>query len=312
MLHRPLLASASGFCSPGSGNRPHGPSGFCPLRHARRMPTLAPANRARIGRAEVGDDAHADCFRGSRPARRDRHGCRRGQRARCERGPAPGGVEQYLLPGSRQAARRGAGSHRRPVLRRLSLGPGKPVVPALRAGRARLRQHAQRNQARRCHLGELHPAPGRTQYRQPWRRARSWRLRQAQYRREHLRPHERFGGVRKGVQPARARWYRCPVAAVLRPGRPPARRHHHHNDGRVRGPGRYGEDPPGLHRHHQRRFFRGGLQARRGTFQRGRLPQTATAFAHTVDNGANVYFIVVDLTGGPASKLKGVSISYTY
>lgn len=44
----------------------------------------------------------------------------------------------------------------------------------------------------------------------------------------------------------------------------------------------------------------------------GGSPQTATAFAHTVDNGANVYFIVVDLTGGPASKLKGVSISYTY
>ena len=44
----------------------------------------------------------------------------------------------------------------------------------------------------------------------------------------------------------------------------------------------------------------------------GSSPQTATAFAHTVDNGANVYFIVVDLTGGPASKLKGISISYTY
>jgi len=44
----------------------------------------------------------------------------------------------------------------------------------------------------------------------------------------------------------------------------------------------------------------------------GTSPQTATAFAHTVDNGANVYFIVVDLTGGPASKLRGVSISYTY
>ncbi len=44
----------------------------------------------------------------------------------------------------------------------------------------------------------------------------------------------------------------------------------------------------------------------------GSSPQTATAFAHTVDNGANVYFLVVDLTGGPASKLRGVSISYTY
>jgi hypothetical protein len=31
-----------------------------------------------------------------------------------------------------------------------------------------------------------------------------------------------------------------------------------------------------------------------------------------VDNGANVYFLVVDLTGGSASKLRGVSISYTY
>lgn len=44
----------------------------------------------------------------------------------------------------------------------------------------------------------------------------------------------------------------------------------------------------------------------------GASPQTATAFAHTVDNGANVYFIVVDLTGGSASKLMGVSIAYTY
>lgn len=44
----------------------------------------------------------------------------------------------------------------------------------------------------------------------------------------------------------------------------------------------------------------------------GSSPQTAQAFAHTVDNGANVYFLVVDLTGGSASKLKGVSIAYTY
>lgn len=44
----------------------------------------------------------------------------------------------------------------------------------------------------------------------------------------------------------------------------------------------------------------------------GGSPQTATAFAHTVDNGANVYFLVVDLTGGPASKLHGVTLSYTY
>jgi len=44
----------------------------------------------------------------------------------------------------------------------------------------------------------------------------------------------------------------------------------------------------------------------------GSSPQTASAFAHQVDNGANVYFVVVDLSGGPASKLRGVSISYTY
>ena len=44
----------------------------------------------------------------------------------------------------------------------------------------------------------------------------------------------------------------------------------------------------------------------------GSSPQTATAFNHTVDNGANVYFLVVDLTGGPSSKLRGVSVSYTY
>lgn len=44
----------------------------------------------------------------------------------------------------------------------------------------------------------------------------------------------------------------------------------------------------------------------------GPSPQTATAFTHTVDNGANVYFLVVDLTGGSASKLRGVSVSYTY
>jgi hypothetical protein len=44
----------------------------------------------------------------------------------------------------------------------------------------------------------------------------------------------------------------------------------------------------------------------------GSSPQSANAFAHQVDNGANVYFLVVDLTGGSASKLRGVSISYTY
>ena len=43
----------------------------------------------------------------------------------------------------------------------------------------------------------------------------------------------------------------------------------------------------------------------------GSSPQTAQAFAHTVDNTANVYFLIVDLTGGPDSKLHGVSIAYT-
>jgi hypothetical protein len=44
----------------------------------------------------------------------------------------------------------------------------------------------------------------------------------------------------------------------------------------------------------------------------GTSPQTASAFAHTVDNNANVYFLVVDLTGGAGTKLRGVSIAYTY
>jgi len=44
----------------------------------------------------------------------------------------------------------------------------------------------------------------------------------------------------------------------------------------------------------------------------GASPRTVTAYNHQVDNGANVYFLVVDLTGGPNSKLYGVSISYTY
>jgi hypothetical protein len=44
----------------------------------------------------------------------------------------------------------------------------------------------------------------------------------------------------------------------------------------------------------------------------GSSPQTANAFAHVVDNGANVYFLVVDLIGGSASKLKGVSVSFNY
>ncbi|OAI42720.1 hypothetical protein AYO38_11285 [bacterium SCGC AG-212-C10] len=43
----------------------------------------------------------------------------------------------------------------------------------------------------------------------------------------------------------------------------------------------------------------------------GASPKTEQAFAHTVDNSANVYFLVVDLTGGPATKLRGVSIAYT-
>ena len=43
----------------------------------------------------------------------------------------------------------------------------------------------------------------------------------------------------------------------------------------------------------------------------GASPQTQSAYAHTVDNGTNVYFLVVDLTGGIGSKLKGVSIAYT-
>ncbi|MCC6417836.1 MAG: hypothetical protein IT429_06255 [Gemmataceae bacterium] len=44
----------------------------------------------------------------------------------------------------------------------------------------------------------------------------------------------------------------------------------------------------------------------------GASPLTAAAFAHTVDNGANVYFLVVDLTGGPGTKLRGVSIAWAY
>lgn len=43
----------------------------------------------------------------------------------------------------------------------------------------------------------------------------------------------------------------------------------------------------------------------------GASPQTGTAFAHTVDNSANVYFLIVDLTGGDATRLRGVSITYT-
>ena len=43
----------------------------------------------------------------------------------------------------------------------------------------------------------------------------------------------------------------------------------------------------------------------------GSSPQTGQAFAHTVDNSANVYFLIVDLTGGADTKLYGVSITYT-
>lgn len=40
-------------------------------------------------------------------------------------------------------------------------------------------------------------------------------------------------------------------------------------------------------------------------------PVTVSAFSHVVDNSANVYFLVVDLTGGPATTLRGVSVAYT-
>jgi hypothetical protein len=43
----------------------------------------------------------------------------------------------------------------------------------------------------------------------------------------------------------------------------------------------------------------------------GASPQSIPSYAHKVDNKANVYFIVVDLTAGATSKLNGVSISYT-
>ena len=42
----------------------------------------------------------------------------------------------------------------------------------------------------------------------------------------------------------------------------------------------------------------------------GPSPQTQSAFTHTIDNEANVYFFVVDLTGGIGTKLKGVSVAY--
>jgi hypothetical protein len=43
----------------------------------------------------------------------------------------------------------------------------------------------------------------------------------------------------------------------------------------------------------------------------GPSPQTSQAFAHTVDNSANVYFLIVDLKGGAGAKLRGVSVAYT-
>ena len=43
----------------------------------------------------------------------------------------------------------------------------------------------------------------------------------------------------------------------------------------------------------------------------GASPQTAQAYSHIVDNSANVYFLVVDLAGGPGAKLHGISIAYT-
>lgn len=43
----------------------------------------------------------------------------------------------------------------------------------------------------------------------------------------------------------------------------------------------------------------------------GTSPQTSQAFAHTVDNSANVYFLIVDLKGGAGAKLRGVSVAYT-
>lgn len=43
----------------------------------------------------------------------------------------------------------------------------------------------------------------------------------------------------------------------------------------------------------------------------GASPQTANAFSHSVDNEENVYFVVVDLIGGAAAKIKGISIAYT-
>jgi membrane protein insertase Oxa1/YidC/SpoIIIJ len=44
----------------------------------------------------------------------------------------------------------------------------------------------------------------------------------------------------------------------------------------------------------------------------GPSPLTTQAYAHVVDNSANVYFLVVDPTGGPATKLFGVSIGATF
>ncbi len=43
----------------------------------------------------------------------------------------------------------------------------------------------------------------------------------------------------------------------------------------------------------------------------GSSPQSDEAFSHTVDNATNLYFLVVDLTDGSNSKLRGISIEYS-
>jgi hypothetical protein len=43
----------------------------------------------------------------------------------------------------------------------------------------------------------------------------------------------------------------------------------------------------------------------------GASPRTASAFNHSVDNTTNLYFLVVDLTDGSNSKLRGISIKYS-
>lgn len=43
----------------------------------------------------------------------------------------------------------------------------------------------------------------------------------------------------------------------------------------------------------------------------GSSPQSDEAFNHTVDNSTNLYFLVVDLTDGSNSKLRGISIEFS-